>query len=106
MKANISPILAELRQQLENRYQDRLERIILYGSQARGDAEPGSDIDVMVVLKGNIINREERKKNSDFLFDLSYEYDIVVSCFFVSSDRFLYEQSPLLMNVRREGIFL
>jgi hypothetical protein len=36
--------------------------------------------------------------------ELSLRDDVVVSCTFVSSDRYLTEQSPLLMNVRREGV--
>jgi predicted nucleotidyltransferase len=32
---------------------NRLEAIYLYGSQARGDARPDSDIDVMIVLRGD-----------------------------------------------------
>jgi UTP:GlnB (protein PII) uridylyltransferase len=47
--ANIQPILAELRLKFEAFYGDRLVQMILYGSQARGDAEPYSDIDVLVL---------------------------------------------------------
>ena len=50
MNEKLSEILAELRHYLEAFYSDRLVQIILYGSQARGDAQPDSDIDVLNVL--------------------------------------------------------
>ena len=54
MDARLKTILAELRSRFEALYGDRLVKLILYGSQARGDAEPDSDIDVLVVLKGPV----------------------------------------------------
>ena len=47
----LKTILTQLRLQLENHYEDRLKKLILFGSQARGDAHLYSDIDVLVVLK-------------------------------------------------------
>ena len=54
MTANVGTILAELRRRFDALYGERLLRMVLYGSQARGDAEPGSDIDVLVVLAGHV----------------------------------------------------
>jgi uncharacterized protein len=104
MSEKLAAILAELRRQFEALYGPRLERMVLYGSQARGDAEPGSDIDVLVVLQGPVDAYEEIKRTSDIVSGLSLRYDVVISRVFVSSERFLYEQSPLLINVRREGV--
>jgi len=43
--------LKELVDELKKLYGDNLSHVILYGSKARGDANSGSDIDVLVVLK-------------------------------------------------------
>jgi predicted nucleotidyltransferase len=51
-KEHLRVILGELRRRLTAIYGDRLAKMVLYGSQARGDAGPDSDIDVMVVLRG------------------------------------------------------
>jgi uncharacterized protein len=50
--ATPDPVLAEFRAALAVLYGDRIERIVLYGSRARGDAEPDSDYDIALFLKG------------------------------------------------------
>jgi predicted nucleotidyltransferase len=47
-----NPILAKFRAALAETYGDRLERVVLFGSRARGDAQPDSDYDVAVFLNG------------------------------------------------------
>jgi predicted nucleotidyltransferase len=104
MDKQVETILAELRGQLEELYGDRLVHLVLFGSRARGDAEPGSDIDVMVVLKGPISHGQETRRTSDVRLSLSLQHDIHISFTYVSEDGFAAEQSPLLINVRREGV--
>ncbi|MBI4830273.1 MAG: nucleotidyltransferase domain-containing protein [Candidatus Lindowbacteria bacterium] len=97
-------ILRELRLQLEQTYGERLAQVILFGSQARKDAVETSDIDVMVVLKGYVSPGKEILDTGEIAAALSLKYDVVVSCIFVSEERFKNEQSPLLLNVRKEGV--
>jgi len=99
-------IAAELRRRFERVYGDRLVAVVLYGSQARGDAEPASDIDVMVVLKGPVDPWDEIERTLDAVADLSLERDCVVSCLFMEAGRYELEQGPLLVNVRREGVLV
>lgn len=49
--AELRQALADARHRLGVLYGDRLHRVVLYGSRARGDAAPDSDVDVLVVLK-------------------------------------------------------
>ena len=104
MNEKLPTILAELRCRFETVYRERLVRLMLFGSQARGDAEPGSDIDVLVVLKGSVSPCEEIARTINDVADISLEYNEVVSCVFVSEEQFERERSPLLLNVRREGV--
>lgn len=97
-------LLAELRGRFEALYGTRLVRLVLFGSRARGDAEPGSDIDVLVVLEGPVRAGEEIRRSLDDVAELSLENNVVFSCVFVSRDRFENELSPMLINVRREGV--
>jgi predicted nucleotidyltransferase len=104
METAIKSILAQLHNRFEVIYGDRLSNMLLYGSQARGDADPESDIDVLVVLKGEVSPCDEIDRTIKDIADVSLENDVVTSCVFVSEDQFENEHSPLLMNVRREGI--
>jgi len=100
----IKTIVSELRTSFEALYGDRLVSMILFGSHARGDAEPGSDIDVLVVLKEPVSPGTEITRTSEIRSQLSLKYDVVVSCTYVSTERYTTEQSPLLINIRREGV--
>ena len=104
MSERLQIVLTELRRRLEALYGPRLLHLMLYGSQARGDAGPGSDIDVLVVLKGAVLPGEEIRRVGTISASLSLENNVVISCAFVSAERFEREQSPLLMNVRRQGV--
>ena len=106
MSPEIKDILAELRPALEALYGERLVKLILFGSQARGDAEPGSDIDLLLVLDGPFRTGEEIARVGEVTANLSLKYNVVITCTFVSAERYLQEQSPLLINVRREGVAL
>lgn len=48
---------------------------MLFGSYARGDAEPGSDIDVLVVLHGDVNPGEEIARTGEMVADISLRYD-------------------------------
>jgi predicted nucleotidyltransferase len=103
-REQLKVILTELRRHLEALYGERLLQVILFGSQARGDAEPGSDIDVLVVLKGSVNPGEEIKRTGKIVADLSLTLDEVISCVFMGEDRFKHRNGPLLRNIRKEGI--
>ncbi|MBI5886716.1 MAG: nucleotidyltransferase domain-containing protein [Deltaproteobacteria bacterium] len=103
-RKDIEDILHELKEGLEVLYGDRLVSVILYGSYARGEATADSDIDVAVVLKGEVAPGMEIDRMLDVTTDLSLEYNTLVGVIPVSVDALEKRNSPLLMNLRREGI--
>jgi predicted nucleotidyltransferase len=85
-------------------YGDRLLRVVLYGSRARGDAEPESDIDVLVVLDCIADFWREHRRVGDIAFEASDGAETIISAMPMSRIDFEERRSPLLLNVRREGI--
>jgi predicted nucleotidyltransferase len=85
-------------------YADELKAVYLYGSYARGEAGPDSDIDVLVVLKGNFDYLEMLKRSEDFTISLCLENDVVISRAFVSEAEYKSKETPFLMNVRRDAV--
>jgi predicted nucleotidyltransferase len=102
---SLKTILARLKQELEKHYGDRLKQLIMFGSQARGDAHPDSDIDILVVLKGEVNASEEIEKTEPIIASLSLEKDAVISCIFMDEYRFIHRSGLLLRNIRKEGKF-
>jgi len=104
MKDKLPEIFTELRHDFETLYGEQLVKLILYGSQARGDARPDSDIDVLVVIKDDVNAWAEIDRTSEFTAALCLEHTVVISRAFVSLPRFQSENSPFFLNVRREGV--
>jgi predicted nucleotidyltransferase len=93
-----------LQHRFEALYGPRLLRLVLFRSRARGDAEPGSDIDIFVVLEGPARPGREIARTGEVTAGMSLENNVVISCTFISADRFEREKSPLMIIVRREGV--
>lgn len=105
-KEEITAIAEKLKQEFEQIYQERFSKLILFGSQARGDAQPDSDIDILVVLKGELNPVEEIIRNSYLISELCLEYDALINCFYLSETKFKEEDKPLIKNIKKDGILL
>jgi len=107
MPANIKKILRELKMGLVKIYGDQLKAVYLFGSFARGEGKlPDSDIDVMVVLKGEFDYWDMDKRSSGLVADLSLENDVLISTKLVSETKYAESKMPLYINVRKEGVLV
>jgi predicted nucleotidyltransferase len=97
-------ILKEYRTALKELLGDDLDSIVLFGSQARGDAVEGSDIDVLCIMKRPFDYGELILKTAEISAPLSLEHDVVISTAFVTKADYEKHNTPFLMNVRREGV--
>ena len=104
-KLLIRPILKKFKKEVKQINGNNLRKIILFGSQARRKAEKDSDIDVILIFQKEpsikIKNRIREISNS-----LSLEYDVVIAEFLVTQSEFQRYKTPLLLNVKKEGIVL
>jgi uncharacterized protein (UPF0332 family)/predicted nucleotidyltransferase len=100
-----SDVRNALRDRFRGAFGERLHRLILYGSYARGEATPRSDIDVLVVLDGET-DRSDTEQVHEVMLDLRNEYGAHVSPLVTSRERFDTYNQPLYRNVRAEGELL
>jgi len=66
--------LKEYTYQLHNLYPENIEKIILFGSRARGDTQENSDIDILVIVKNG--DKEVKNKITDLSFDIILKYGV------------------------------
>lgn len=98
----VTTIRHELRERLEEIYGDRLSRLVLYGSHARGQAHEESDIDVLIVLRSS--GRRRDRRLAEVAVDMLAAFGELVSLTPISEEEFGTGDTPFLRNVREEGV--
>lgn len=95
--------IAEYEELLLTKFPNRIEKLILFGSKARGDSNPNSDLDLLVVLNknGKQTTREivmlTHQPIAKFMVDIS---PVVVE------EKFFKNWSPLLEHIKKDGVTL
>jgi predicted nucleotidyltransferase len=87
--------------------QEQVVSIILYGSVARGTNTENSDVDIALLIRGEL-NPVTEDRLSDFIVDMNLKYDKVFSVIDIDIDRFYTWETamPFYQNVKKEGIVL
>lgn len=85
-----------------------IDKIILYGSQARGDSSEGSDIDILVIVdEPNEVLYELKKKIWQYTNDISLQQDEVISLILKSLKDYNKMRNTLFyQNIAKDGIEL
>lgn len=103
--AVVDPILNRFRESLTQAYGKRLQRVVLFGSRARGDARPESDYDVAVFL----MNLGDRWAEADRIAEITTQVLDDTGAFIHAMPYRAGawdERTPLMHEIRREGLDL
>lgn len=104
---NINHLLTAFKIDLQNLYHERLDKLILFGSYSRNEAQENSDIDLLVVLNDKQISPyKEIDFTSDLVFDYMLNYEKQISIVPTTKQQFEQQESPLLLNIWKDGINL
>ena len=85
-------------------YGNRLKNVLVFGSWARGDAQPESDIDLLVVLDEVPSRSRELARMDSVMWRHSLANDAVITEIPVSESEFGQSDAPLLVRAREEGV--
>lgn len=98
----VDPVLAKFRFALQALYGQRLERVVLFGSRARGDARADSDYDVAVFLRGLSDRWSEIDRIVEIETEILYETGGVIHAMPYPAGAYR-ERTPLMHEIRQEG---
>ncbi len=107
MEERIKNIMSEIHEELMKLFGGKIERIILYGSYARGDFNLESDVDIMILLNCDQREIKEKRKNiSRIASRIGLKNDIMISLLARNCDDFENEMEyqPFYQNIEREGL--
>ena len=99
-----SALLAEFKTRFETIYGERLKGVFLYGSHARGQGGPESDVDILIVLDDWEHYAGEIDRTGAVASELSLACGVSISQVFVRERDWLHEDTPFLVNAREDAI--
>jgi predicted nucleotidyltransferase len=99
------PALVRFRQALNEVYGDKIERVVLFGSRARGEARAGSDYDIAVFLNRLDSFNDEAARLAAIETDILFDMGAVINAmpFHAGAHR---HRTGLMSELRRDGLDL
>jgi uncharacterized protein len=105
-KTPLSSVLRRFRSAVDEIYGERVARVVLFGSRARGDARPDSDYDIAVFLRDMPDRFADLHRLADVSTNILYDTGEVVNALPYRADAYNDMRMPLMHEIRREGVDL
>lgn len=109
----MSQIMQELIRQyveeVKKIYGSHLSKVVLYGSYARGDFSPESDIDIMILLDLSDLDLKTYSQQLSYMtYDFNMDHDLDIKPIVKNEAHFLkwVQNYPFYSNVQNEGVIL
>jgi predicted nucleotidyltransferase len=102
----VDEVASQCRTLLEHHYGSQFKGLVLYGSVARGEAGPSSDIDMLVLLDAPFDYFRELRRIVELLYPVQLETDRLISAKPAPLDEFEQGRFQLYRNAKREGVLL
>ena len=109
MSKRIQNLMEQYVDLIKNIYGKHLQQIILYGSYARGDFRPDSDIDIMILLDLSDLELKIYSQNLSYAtYDFNMDNDLDIKPIAKSQEHFnkWLENYPFYSNIHKEGVLL
>ena len=97
------PVLARFKSAMLDAYGERVTRMLLFGSRARGDARRDSDYDVAVFLEATPDWPHDRLRVADIGFDVMIETGSIVNTIVLAAGDWS-DRTPLMHEIRTDGV--
>jgi predicted nucleotidyltransferase len=106
-EAEVQSALAVLKERLRSLTGGAMVKLVLFGSRARGDADPDSDVDVAVVFRSSDSGMKDRIL--DIVAHIELEQGVPLSTFVLTEEeygRLLLRERRIALDIEREGVDL
>lgn len=102
--SELGSALRRIKAHLTNTYGDRIKRVVVYGSFARGEADEESDVDIAVVAADELDPNSVENSLDSLLFQILLEKSELITVFVIPESKFNTYNSPLIRNIKKDGV--
>ncbi len=102
----IESVLIRVKEHLNNVYGDRIKRVVVYGSFAKGEADEKSDVDIAVVVADELNPNKIENSLDSFLFQILMEKSELITVLVIPESKCNTYKSPLILNIKDEGVLI
>ena len=105
MGIEMDNVLKELRNRMANELGDRLVKIVIFGSRARGDFDAESDADIAIIVRD--LSREQKYQILDVVAEIEMKFDTPLSVIVFSENEFerlKKRERRIALDIEQEGV--